>query len=101
MTEKKTIRQLAKSALKQGITSSLVDAALLTDEQFMEVDINSLSQLDQINFKLLDVAKQGDVQAIKAVHDRLFGKPFESVRITTTEVPYEDISDDDLINAAK
>jgi hypothetical protein len=94
---KKTLELLAKDVLRRGVTSSLDDLAQITDAHLEELDLSSMTQLEQINLQAITLAKSGDIQAIKLVHERLAGKPHQSMEVKHSMDPHADKSKDDLL----
>jgi hypothetical protein len=73
--------------------NTLQDIADLTNDEVDNLDLTALSLLQQANIQLLLQARNGNLNAIKTLHDRLYGKPVEMTKIQTLD-PVEDYSDD-------
>lgn len=56
--------------------------------------------LRKIAAKLINLAENGDMQAINAIADRLDGKPQQSVDMTMTRQVAKELSDDELADIA-
>lgn len=67
---------------KGGRPKGVKNAATLSAEQAKQRLIDAyIAKADPINQALLAKAESGDIQAIKELHDRVYGKPNQAVDV--------------------